>query len=372
MQFVDGVRRPQAGSVMIDSRPQIWPEPMLPPRKIMSMDGVRRPMPMMTPALARPLPTMTPILQQTAVASIQSFAPGFAFPLKPFAIGFASLALVSTATLGATRIIAQRTSPAAVVTAPVAQVEPFKSVSNPEAEAVAVAAAASSAQLKSLVDSFAASAGAPVGIFVKDLKTQSTASANVDKQFTSASLYKLFVANAIYKSVDTGGLRLGDTVRGTGSSIAECLNAMITVSDNTCGVALGNIIGWEKYNATLKNQGFSNTKFGSPILTTASDVGLLYERLYNGTLLSPNSSQHFLDLLKAQRVNNRLPQGLPAGTIFAHKTGDLEGFVHDAGIVYGPKTDYLVVMTSGPWPSTSLAPTKFAELSRQLYQQLEQ
>jgi beta-lactamase class A len=79
-----------------------------------------------------------------------------------------------------------------------------------------------------------------------------------------------------------------------------------------------------------------------------------------------------MDLLKDQRVNNRLPQGLPGGTVIAHKTGDLDGVVHDAGIVYGPKTNYLVVVTSGPWNAPGNAPAMFADLSRQLWNYFEQ
>lgn len=148
---------------------------------------------------------------------------------------------------------------------------------------------------------------------------------------------------------------------------------MITVSDNTCGEALQAVLGVEQYDTALHQYGFSHTSFGaSPNATSAGDVALLLERLYNGTLLGPSSSEQFLGLLKAQRVNNRLPQGLPAGTTIAHKTGDLGNFTHDAGIVYGPKTNYLVVLMSGPWNNVNAAPAKFAELSQKLYAQLNQ
>ncbi len=99
---------------------------------------------------------------------------------------------------------------------------------------------------------------------------------------------------------------------------------------------------------------------------------MMFDRLYSGTLVSPSSSQRFMDLLKDQRVNNRLPQGLPAGTVIAHKTGDLDGVVHDAGIVYGPKTDYIVVVTSGPWNTPGNAPSMFADLSQKLWNYFEQ
>jgi beta-lactamase class A len=67
-----------------------------------------------------------------------------------------------------------------------------------------------------------------------------------------------------------------------------------------------------------------------------------------------------------------LPVGLPAGTVIAHKTGDLDSFTHDAGIVYGPKTNYLVVVMSGPWDNPGNAPSQFADLSGKIWSYLEQ
>lgn len=203
---------------------------------------------------------------------------------------------------------------------------------------------------------------------VKDLKTGETASSsNAGQTITSASLYKLFVAHGIYRLIDNGKLSLSSKVPGTGSNVGDCLAAMITVSDNACGEAMEGMLGDSGYNQALAEYGFKGTRFDYPTVTSASDVALLLERLYDSTLLSPNTSQQFIGLLKNQRINNRLPQGLPAGTTMAHKTGDVFGFVHDAGIVYGPKTDYLVVMMSGSWNKVTNAPPKFAELSQKLY-----
>jgi len=125
------------------------------------------------------------------------------------------------------------------------------------------------------------------------------------------------------------------------------------------------------YNETKELGGTKSTK-RTPQQTDAQDVALLLNRLYDGTLLSPSSTDKFMGLLKDQRVNNRLPQGLPAGTVIAHKTGDLDGAMHDVGIVYGPKTNYLVVMESGEWSAPGNVPPMFADLSRQLWNYFEQ
>lgn len=216
-------------------------------------------------------------------------------------------------------------------------------------------------------------ANGPFNIMVKDLDTGAQAMVNPDKSYMSASLYKLFVADQIYHMIDTGGLNYGAAAGGgSGNTIRGCLDLMITISDNTCGRALGTILNWGAQNPALAAQGFTETDLTTPQATSARDVANLFEQLYAGTLDSPASNSAFLTLLKNQKVNDRLPQGLPAGTVIAHKTGNLDGVVHDGGIVYGPKTNYVVVVMSGPWALPGDAPGQFATLSAQLWRFFEQ
>jgi beta-lactamase class A len=210
-------------------------------------------------------------------------------------------------------------------------------------------------------------------IVIKDLKTGAEATIDPDKSYESASLYKLFVADQIYHMIDTDSLSYtAQAGGGSNNTIQGCLNLMITISDNTCGQALGGILGWGSENPALAAEGFTETDLTTPQQTSARDVGLLFEDLYNGTLNSSASNAAFLALLKNQEVNDRLPAGLPAGTVIAHKTGNLDDVVHDAGIVYGPKTNYLVVVMSGGWNEPDNAPNQFSALSGQLWQYFEQ
>jgi beta-lactamase class A len=227
--------------------------------------------------------------------------------------------------------------------------------------------------VQNTLSQFAASAGAPYGIVVINLKDGATANVNANNSFISASLYKLFVALAVYKGIDSGSINSGGaTGHGVNTSVADCLNNMITWSDNTCGVALGSLIGWERQNASMHNAGYTSTFLQSndDEKTSAGDVALLLKRLYDGTLLSPNSTQAFIGLLTAQQINDRLPVGLPAGVKIAHKTGDLDGYVHDAGIVYGKSGDYVIAAMSGPWATPGNAPSSFASLSSKVYSSL--
>jgi beta-lactamase class A len=220
-----------------------------------------------------------------------------------------------------------------------------------------------------ILSQFSAKYGAPVGISVINLKTGQTFASNADQVYTSASLYKLFVAESVYRAIDNGKISYSTPVSGTGRNVQDCLNYMIKISDNTCGVGLGSLTGWDRQNDRLHAAGFSHTllRANDSEQTSAGDVALLLKRLYEGTLLSPNSSQAFIDLLKGQQINNRLPQGLPAGTVIAHKTGDLNALLHDAGIVYTAKGDYVISVMSGPWQDLSNGPAAFAGLSRDVY-----
>jgi len=332
------------------------------------MDGIRRPVPRTTPrevvaAMQAPAATLTPAWQLPSLR-----LPHIGWRRPAIAFGLVATALV-VSTLTVSRLSTPATSTAR------AAEKPAPSPAATPAPAVAAATPAPTPQkagLQQILDDFSAANPGKFGIVVKDLSSGATASINPDQQMESASLYKLFVAQRIYQQIDLGKLDYGQAAGGgTGRNISDCLRVMINVSDNACGRALGDILGWGQQNQALQIEGYTQTNLATPQKTSAQDVSTLLTRLYSGTLVSSNSTNNFMGLLKDQRVNNRLPQGLPAGTVIAHKTGDLDGFVHDAGVVYGPKTNYLVVVTSGPWNTPGGAPALFGDLSSKLWNYFE-
>lgn len=351
--------------------PEVRPLAPAPRRYIVGMDGIRRPAPI------SPREMLTNM--QTAASEVPAAVaakPAFSFPAVSWRLpsGVAwkrpaiAFGLVATALIASGITVGVLTTPKTST----AHAETASAGKPAEAKAAAPAPTPQKAGLQDLLNNFAAGNLDKFGIVVKDLKTGATASINPDRQIESASLYKLFVAQRIYQRIDVGQLNYGQAAGGgTGRNIDGCLTIMINISDNGCGRALGSILGWGSQDQALKLEGYTNTSLQTPQQTSAADVATLFTRLYDGTLVSPGSSAKFMALLKDQRVNNRLPVGLPAGTVIAHKTGDLDGVVHDAGIVYGPKTDYLVVVTSGPWDSPGNAPAMFADLSSKLWNYFE-
>jgi beta-lactamase class A len=79
-------------------------------------------------------------------------------------------------------------------------------------------------------------------------------------------------------------------------------------------------------------------------VTSPGDMARLFQLLLAGTVVSPQASQEMLDLLAQQEINDRLPAALPAGTRVAHKTGNLDDVVHDAGVIYAPRGPVIVAI----------------------------
>ena len=200
-------------------------------------------------------------------------------------------------------------------------------------------------------------------IFVKNLKGDERFYLNEKEEFGSASLYKLEVLVEVFSKRETGEIKFEDTLKinldidgnivGKDSdnisqtlnySIGELLERMIIFSDNLSGQTLGEYFGWEKIVKTVAEIGLKNTKLTSPPKTTAADMVTLLEGLYRGKIISKEASSTMIDLLLRQEINNKLPSKLPTGVKIAQKTGELDNLNHDVGIVFGPKTDYLIVV----------------------------
>ena len=84
---------------------------------------------------------------------------------------------------------------------------------------------------------------------------------------------------------------------------------------------------------------------------TPRALGTYFILVSQRKLVSAAASDRMLARLERQHINDRLPRDLPAGTAVAHKTGDLVGLSHDAGIIKTPQGPRVAVaLTSGGTP----------------------
>ena len=205
---------------------------------------------------------------------------------------------------------------------------------------------------------------ASYGIVVKNLASGESAFVNADKVFVSASLYKLAVMYEAFRQREAGVFPFSASVRAQ-------LSAMIVYSDNDAAWALFGQLGISRINATMRDLGFPHTIINDPTTTTARETARLLEMIYRGEAVDAESSREMLDLLLQQQIKDRLPALLPPGTAVAHKTGNLDSYVHDAGIVYAPSGPYVIVVLTSNSYSWGVSSSSIARLSRIVYDYFE-
>ncbi|KLU09886.1 serine hydrolase [Kocuria sp. SM24M-10] len=196
-----------------------------------------------------------------------------------------------------------------------------------------------------------------LGLVLLDPAGAEVVSRNPDRPFTSASLYKLFLAHAVLDRVDRGQIALTDTVPGTAFTVREAVERMITWSDNVSGAALGRWLGWHEVQAFAQGQGFESTTYDPDtgeagtvaMTTTPDDVADFLDRLRTGDLLAEASTTLLLGFLTAQELDYALSTGLSPDVEFAHKTGLLIQVSHDAGLVRLNGKEYVVAVLTDGW-----------------------
>ena len=195
---------------------------------------------------------------------------------------------------------------------------------------------------------------------MENLKTGDILSINEISMYP-ASVIKLFVMEAVYASGSEKRINLNGTVK-------SYLNSMITVSDNECYNELVRTLGNGSFssgcnyiNKYLKKQGYTGTGVHHSLhpsssyyqndglgsnRSSAKDVGKLLKKIYKNKAVSRSCSRQMLNLLLNQERRYKIPAGLPSGVKSGNKTGETDNYQHDAAIVYGKKTDYVIVIFS--------------------------
>ena len=210
---------------------------------------------------------------------------------------------------------------------------------------------------------------------------QQLVSLNPDLLFPAASLAKVPILIEVARQVEQGMLSwhtrytLPDSVCVSSSGVIADLSSdlrptlrdlahlMITISDNTAANLLLHLVGFDAINATMQQIGLQETRLerrfmdfaarqqGRDNWTTAGDMANLFFQLCSHSL---PGSHDMLEMLLHQNDYTLLPAYWGEDLPFAHKTGDLPGVTHDAGILFPPLADVpsetapliIVVMTS--------------------------
>jgi beta-lactamase class A len=227
--------------------------------------------------------------------------------------------------------------------------------------------------LEELIENYLKDKNIEYSIFIKDLKLGEVICIDAEKIVSSASIIKLFIMAKVIQLVDEESLDLNFRPKINNServpysiiysldssnsyTIKDLLILMIIQSDNTATNSLIDLVGMDDINSFMKEMGFEYTvlrrkmmdfkakSLGIDNYCSAKEVGNLLELMYFGNLVSKKYSELMLEIMKMQLDDSMIKLYFNDEIIVAHKTGDLPGIKHDAGIVYTKNIDYIFVM----------------------------
>lgn len=203
-----------------------------------------------------------------------------------------------------------------------------------------------------------------MALTVRAMDGSIAASAKGSKQYAPASTYKLMTVLSVMRRIEAGSMQWTDNVNGR--NVEQCVSDMIVLSDNPCGTALGDKIGWQAITNDAQSIGMSRTNLARGFVSTTDDQAIFLAKLQQGTLVNPANQEKLLNLMKQQKYRAGIPAGT-SGSIVANKVGFIDALLHDSAIVYGPKGTYALSIYSnkGSWPRMAAATAKVHALMSQ-------
>ena len=216
-----------------------------------------------------------------------------------------------------------------------------------------------------------------VGICFIDIKTGLKLSVNGKKKFAAASVAKVPVMATVYHLMESGKISISEKIKfreqdkiggsgvlqwmrgNTEYTIRNLMRLMIVLSDNTATRLVIDRIGTSEINSYLTNIGLTNTVIvddtclnepPNPKMnyTSADDLADLLYMIRASNSFMDVSKKDMITFMKAQRYRWGIWRGVPRGVIVADKTGNIEGVLNDAGIVYSKHGDYILsIFTQG-------------------------
>lgn len=220
---------------------------------------------------------------------------------------------------------------------------------------------------------------------------------NPNEKIAAASLIKLPILAVALKAVYEDRIKFDQKVQIASKDITggsgifkkiempfnltfkELLSFMVIISDNTATNKVINLLGLDYINKEFKNFGlkdtilkrkmmdFSGRSKGIENYTSSRDTIRILKKIYYEQLINKQFSQFARDLLSRQQYNDRIAYFLPKEVEIAHKTGLERGVVHDAGIIYGKKKDFIICVLTKDVKNYSKAKEFIANISRLSY-----
>lgn len=219
-------------------------------------------------------------------------------------------------------------------------------------------------------------------IYIENLSSGQVAVLNETAELHPASTIKLPISLAVYDYLEQDpSIKMTEGPIGGTRTFAQLLDSMLIKSEEAATAELESFLYSYKDrdpDALLQGWGAGATTI-VPRRSTAADIGLLWKRFYLGELLSDDSTEALLSILRvpSRGDDQRLGGGLPADIRLnlAHKTGttfenDL-GVVADTGVVETPAGAYVIVIIANGVSTLDYeaANALIADISRMTYEE---
>lgn len=279
----------------------------------------------------------------------------------------------------------------------------------------------SKSELEEKLSDLANEYGGIIGIYAKDLKSGEIISVNEDSLFPTASVIKLPILVEFFnrvknneidpenyiiipESTKVGGAGVIQFFYGdTRIKLIDAATLMIILSDNTAANAIIDQFGkthdekLDAVNSRMESLGLKNTKLLNKVFSYATkkntyeakrfglgysspvEMGKLLELLYNHQVIDSFSSECIISILKNQQDDTMIRRFLPynelkenESIIVANKTGAVDRSRIDVGIVYAPKTDFVLAIFADQskdisWTHDNRAQNAVAKAARLIY-----
>ncbi|MGH9329673.1 MAG: serine hydrolase, partial [Vicinamibacterales bacterium] len=232
-------------------------------------------------------------------------------------------------------------------------------------------------RLDSAIERIVRSVNATWGIYAKSIETGEEIAIDADRQMDTMSVIKIPLMVEVFQQVKDGTFALADKytlskediLPGTGImrsldpgavlTVKDLITLMIIVSDNTATDVLYRMVGGvEAVNRRMDALGLTKTRAPAPSrawfdalraapsaadfhraaknpygLSTPREIGVLLERMEQGTLVDKAASDQMLQIMRGQIYRSRIPR-LVSGFRIPHKTGDFLPYIgNDVGVL---------------------------------------
>ena len=233
-----------------------------------------------------------------------------------------------------------------------------------------------------IVDSFVDETAGRKSVVIYDLENSDfVGEYNIEEDYNTASLYKLFVVYEGYRRIQNGIWNAEDIAPGTGQSILVCLDLAIRESNSNCAESLWSMIGHAELDEIIQNDYNIKRSNISTLTSNAKDILMIMKMFYDHTDIT---DENLIEIMKDSFLNQPITaydwrQGLPSGFTHANvynkvgwdynPDGQYWNIYHDAAIVdfAEERRHYIIVVMTERIPFQKI--TSFGRMFEEAFDQ---